>query len=205
MDSLRGVLMRVSSVVPGDDDLVVVPVVDVAEVRDDRELELLRLPGAADVAFHPGLVDDESLRALSADQPGHPADHHVGVVLLDRVDDRPAVVVLLQVHADHADAGTGGGHAVSFSSSPWPARPARRSVRIWVVAATPSSAMRSSMPRASALTARSTWGSRVATTSVSSARLAAPCSGSASQAVISASSQRRWSANQLSRCCATRL
>src|SRR5699024_10017772 len=47
------------SVVPGDDDLVVVPLLDVPEVGDDRHLELVGLPLAAELLLDRLLLDGD--------------------------------------------------------------------------------------------------------------------------------------------------
>ena len=92
-------------VLPFDDDLVVVPLGDVAAVGHDVDLELVGLPLPAHPLLH-GLPADHQLAGrLDLHQTGHPGDLRVGVVLLDRVDERPRLLGVLQVDAHGAGLG----------------------------------------------------------------------------------------------------
>ena len=87
---------------PLDDDLVVVPLGDVAAVGHDVDLELVGLPLPAHPLLH-GLPADHQLAGrLDLHQTGHPGDLRVGVVLFDRVDERPRLLGVLQVDAHGA-------------------------------------------------------------------------------------------------------
>ena len=89
-------------VLPGDDDLVVVPLLDVAEVGDDGELELVGLPLAAQPLLD-GLAADHQPRGRGdPHQAGHVGRFGVGVVRLDRLDEGPVLLGLLEVDPDGA-------------------------------------------------------------------------------------------------------
>src|ERR1035437_7188867 len=112
------VIVAPLSVIPGDDDLVVIPVFDVSEVGHDGHLELVGLPVASKLLLDRVAGDHDLAEALDPDQSRQVLDGAVGVGLLDGLDDRPVLLALLDIDADEALC-RGGSHGwFSFRGTP---------------------------------------------------------------------------------------
>src|ERR1035437_2753541 len=193
------------SVIPGDDDLVVIPVFDVSEVGHDGHLELVGLPIVSELLLDRVTGDDYLAEALDPDQSRQVPDGAVGIGLLDGLDDGPVLLALLDVDADEALCCRGGHTWFSFRGTPSVWKKARMFAADSLTDAAPPAATSWSALAATESAASVAPASADSTISASSALLVSPSSGSEVHARYSASSQRRWSLNHLERCCAIRL
>src|ERR1035438_7304793 len=112
------VIVAPLSVIPGDDDLVVIPVFDVPEVGHDGHLELVGLPVTPELLLDRVTGDHDPAGALDPDQSRQVLDGAIRVGLLDRLDDGPVLLALLYVDADEALFGGRGHGFSSFMGTP---------------------------------------------------------------------------------------
>src|SRR6478609_5422212 len=189
MVSLRGALGAIVivsqpfSVVPGDDDLVVIPFLDVPEVAHDGELELVGLPLAAEAGLDRLTGDDEAAGCGDPHEPRHVLDGAALVRQLDGLDDGAVGLALLDVHADGAGGG-GGAHALVLPGQAVSAATASRTVVAEASSAATEPAPTSSSARAATGRSAASAATRAsAEGSASSSLFAAPVSGSAAQAL----------------------